>query len=692
MKKILISIFLFTFQIAKSQKIIEMKQEGGIYTIPCKVNDLKLRFIFDTGASNVSMSLSEILFMLKNDYISDEDIYGVSKAQLANGDIVENTEVLLKKVEIGGIILNDVKANIIHELQAPLLLGQSAIKKLGPYKIEGSKLTILNAFSTNDNIYNISEIVVPKYNWKEKKYSNNSIYLLKSTMEPFTGKVKKVKNNVIVEEFEILNGKNNGVSISRHDNGKLSHKSNYTNGKIEGEVKYWDKNGQLNSLYNWSNDKKNGTSSRWDKNGQLIRLDNWSNNNKNGICKSWFKHGQLESEEQYLNGMLTYSKKWYNKDYIKRDPGNEQLEKHVIINDSIIQFKEWHPNGQIKINTNFNKKLLEKSKRTKGILYGNGTDFRHLITYYSTGKTIVYNKNGNIDEIYYFKDSLIWKEKFEELSGWLTIYNDKFIKSEKTYFGKGQKDGFDYNDFALKKYEYFLVNRKNREQKNQIINRTYYPSGQIKEQITYWPYNVGPDKPTTKIIAQIRKYKENENGLKENLIRDRSVNVYEIIDKLKNSNYSKYNSSKLEILTYSSLHYNNGKIKRKVTFNPETLTEKLNYYNYNGNIVYEAEIKYLNNSESRDEVPLFGENIGYIPPIFIPLRDSRSVRVHSHCKLRFVILWQKTYDSNGDLIANYGPTQENDKCGYSESYVFFKDHFKNFSKWDRFNWEFKGLN
>ena len=166
MKKILISIFLFTFQIAKSQKIIEMKQEGGIYTIPCKVNDLKLRFIFDTGASNVSMSLSEILFMLKNDYISDEDIYGVSKAQLANGDIVENTEVLLKKVEIGGIILNDVKANIIHELQAPLLLGQSAIKKLGPYKIEGSKLTILNAFSTNDNIYNISEIVVPKYNWK----------------------------------------------------------------------------------------------------------------------------------------------------------------------------------------------------------------------------------------------------------------------------------------------------------------------------------------------------------------------------------------------------------------------------------------------------------------------------------------------------------------------------------------------
>lgn len=146
MKRIFLSLFLIVLvPTLKSQVRIKMQNEGGVYTTPCIVNGLKLRFIFDTGASNVSLSLSEALFMLKNGYLLENDLHGSSFSQIANGDIVENTTVNLKEIEIGGIKIYNVEATIIHELSAPLLLGQSAIKKLGKIQLEGDELVIMES-------------------------------------------------------------------------------------------------------------------------------------------------------------------------------------------------------------------------------------------------------------------------------------------------------------------------------------------------------------------------------------------------------------------------------------------------------------------------------------------------------------------------------------------------------------------
>lgn len=151
MKRILlIHIILVTFlQSVESQVRIKMQNDGGVYTTPCIVNGLKLRFIFDTGASNVSLSLSEAIFMLKNGYLEEKDIHGSSYTQIANGDIIENTTVNLREIEIGGIKIYNVEAVIIHELSAPLLLGQSAIQKLGIIQIDDNQLVIMNSNSSN---------------------------------------------------------------------------------------------------------------------------------------------------------------------------------------------------------------------------------------------------------------------------------------------------------------------------------------------------------------------------------------------------------------------------------------------------------------------------------------------------------------------------------------------------------------
>ena len=54
-----------TIQKTFSQKIIKLEKVNGIYKIPCKVNGILMNFIFDTGASDVSISLTEAMFLMK---------------------------------------------------------------------------------------------------------------------------------------------------------------------------------------------------------------------------------------------------------------------------------------------------------------------------------------------------------------------------------------------------------------------------------------------------------------------------------------------------------------------------------------------------------------------------------------------------------------------------------------------------
>ena len=143
MKKLLFLLFVLLPYTVVGQVVVPMERlENGLYLIPCKVNGVPMKFIFDTGASTVNISMTEALFLFKNGHIQESDIKGTSHAQIANGEIVENTRILLHKIDIGGIELNDVDATVSHNLNAPLLLGQSAINKLGTIQLDGTNLII----------------------------------------------------------------------------------------------------------------------------------------------------------------------------------------------------------------------------------------------------------------------------------------------------------------------------------------------------------------------------------------------------------------------------------------------------------------------------------------------------------------------------------------------------------------------
>ena len=112
------------------------RNPGGTFEIPCDINGLPLQMIFDTGASDVTISSVEANFMFKNGYLSEKDIKGKRSYQVANGQINVGTVITLREVKIGDAVLHNVDASVVKSQKAPLLLGQSAMERFGTITID----------------------------------------------------------------------------------------------------------------------------------------------------------------------------------------------------------------------------------------------------------------------------------------------------------------------------------------------------------------------------------------------------------------------------------------------------------------------------------------------------------------------------------------------------------------------------
>ena len=115
---------------------VPFTRSGGVTKVKCEINGLPLHFVFDTGASDVSLSRVEATFMFKNNYISPEDIIGKARYIDANGDISIGTVINLRKVSFAGLDLENVRASVVDSNKAPLLLGQSVLSRLGKVEID----------------------------------------------------------------------------------------------------------------------------------------------------------------------------------------------------------------------------------------------------------------------------------------------------------------------------------------------------------------------------------------------------------------------------------------------------------------------------------------------------------------------------------------------------------------------------
>lgn len=122
---------------------IPFTEQGGVKMLDVSINGVGLQMIFDTGCSGALISMAEARYLYEKGRITNEDIKGVTQAQIADGSIVENMVINLKEVIVGGkVICPDVEATVSPNTNAPLLLGGEIINRFAAYSVDNENKVI----------------------------------------------------------------------------------------------------------------------------------------------------------------------------------------------------------------------------------------------------------------------------------------------------------------------------------------------------------------------------------------------------------------------------------------------------------------------------------------------------------------------------------------------------------------------
>jgi len=113
------------------------KSQSGLIEIPIVLNDvLRINFIFDSGASEVSLSPDVALTLIRTGTISENDWLPSKTYTFADGSKAKSKRFLIKKLIIGNQVLTNIEASISNSIEAPMIIGQNVMKKLGSVTID----------------------------------------------------------------------------------------------------------------------------------------------------------------------------------------------------------------------------------------------------------------------------------------------------------------------------------------------------------------------------------------------------------------------------------------------------------------------------------------------------------------------------------------------------------------------------
>jgi clan AA aspartic protease (TIGR02281 family) len=134
--RLVVLIWLIMLLSYASAEEVRLVKENGVYHLPVKINDaIELKFVVDTGASDVHIPADVALTLKRTGTISENDFIGKASYQLADGSIKENVKIKLRSLKIGNKVIRNVEA-IVGSAKSQLLLGQSALEKLELWRME----------------------------------------------------------------------------------------------------------------------------------------------------------------------------------------------------------------------------------------------------------------------------------------------------------------------------------------------------------------------------------------------------------------------------------------------------------------------------------------------------------------------------------------------------------------------------
>jgi clan AA aspartic protease (TIGR02281 family) len=121
-----------------NQSIVPLVGDGGTFAVPVTINNqLTLKFVVDSGASDVSVPTDVVSTLTRTGTIADSDFIGSQTYKLADGSTVPSQRFLIRSLKVGDKTLENVTASIAP-IAGQLLLGQSFLRRFKSWSIDNS--------------------------------------------------------------------------------------------------------------------------------------------------------------------------------------------------------------------------------------------------------------------------------------------------------------------------------------------------------------------------------------------------------------------------------------------------------------------------------------------------------------------------------------------------------------------------
>ncbi len=126
---------------SEKSKKIKLLEQNGTYRLSVNFNELNETFILDTGASETTISNTLEEKLISNKLISQGDYLADGLYKIADGSIISQRRVLIKKVSLGSYTVNNLIVSIGNS-KSPLLLGKNFLDKFKNWTINNTEKTI----------------------------------------------------------------------------------------------------------------------------------------------------------------------------------------------------------------------------------------------------------------------------------------------------------------------------------------------------------------------------------------------------------------------------------------------------------------------------------------------------------------------------------------------------------------------
>jgi len=122
---------------------IPLTQEGGDLTVPVLINGvIPLKFVLDSGSSDVSIPADVALTLYRTGTLQDSDFTGTQTYTLADGSTVPSDTFIIRSLKLGNVTVTNIPASVA-DASAPLLLGQTFLKRFKSWSIDNSREVLI---------------------------------------------------------------------------------------------------------------------------------------------------------------------------------------------------------------------------------------------------------------------------------------------------------------------------------------------------------------------------------------------------------------------------------------------------------------------------------------------------------------------------------------------------------------------